>query len=84
MVEISDQLQCLFSGSVEQDSGSYRIEIPKNELENGSLVSGETYRIAILPTGTTSEEDDSRSQSPSSSSDEIPRHRQSKAATSAR
>ena len=72
MVEISDQLKCLFSGSVEQDSESYRIEVPKNEIENSSLVSGKTYRIAILSTGATSGESDSRSQSPSSSSDEIP------------
>ncbi|RJT07509.1 TRAM domain-containing protein [Halococcus sp. IIIV-5B] len=63
MVEISDRLECLFSDSIEQDGGSYRIEVPKREIDNGSIISGETYRVAILSTATTDEESDSRSQS---------------------
>ena len=69
MVEISNQLECLFSGSVEQHGESYRIEVPKNEIDNGSIVPGETYRVAILSTETSDGESDSRSQSPSSSSE---------------
>ena len=69
MVEISEQLECLFSGSVDQDSGSYRIEVPKREIDNGSIILGETYRVAILSTETTDEESDSQSQSPSSTSE---------------
>ena len=69
MVEISDQLECLFSGSVDQDSGPYRIEVPKREIDNGSIVPGETYRVAILTTETADEESDSQSQ-PSSNTSE--------------
>ena len=69
MVEISDQLECLFSGSVEQDRGSYQIEVPKNEIDNGSIIPGETYRVAILTTETADEESDSQSQSSSNTSE---------------
>ena len=63
MVEISDQLECLFSDSIEQDGGSYRIEVPKREIDNGSIVPGETYRVAILSAETGDEESSSQSQS---------------------
>ena len=66
MVEISEQMECLFTGTIEQHGESYRIEIPQNELQNGLIVSGETYRIAILSTETSDRESDSRPQSPSS------------------
>ena len=71
MVEISDQLECLFSDSIEQDRGSYRIEVPKREIDNGAIVPGEIYRVAILSTETTDEEDDSPSQSSSSTSEAV-------------
>ena len=61
-------MECLFSGSIEQHGESYRIEVPQNELQNGSVVSGETYRVAILSTETSNGESDSRPQSSSSSS----------------
>ena len=69
MVEISDQLECLFSDSIEQSGGSYRIEVPKREIDNGSIVPGETYRVAILSTEAVDEESDSQSQSRSSTSE---------------
>ena len=40
MVEIPDQLECLFSGSIDQHGDAYRIEIPQSELEEGTLTSG--------------------------------------------
>jgi hypothetical protein len=49
MVEIPDQLECLFSASVEQHGNSYSIEIPWSELEEDAVRSGETYRVAVLP-----------------------------------
>jgi predicted RNA-binding protein with TRAM domain len=49
MVELPDRLDCLFSASVEQHGNSYRIEVPENELEEDAVRSGETYRVAILP-----------------------------------
>jgi predicted RNA-binding protein with TRAM domain len=49
MVEIPDRLECLSSASVEQHGNSYRIEIPQSELEKDAVRSGETYRVAVLP-----------------------------------
>ena len=48
MVEIPDRLECLFSGSIDQHGDAYRIEIPRSELEEGTITSGETYRVAVL------------------------------------
>jgi len=53
-MEISDQLQCLFSGKVEEHNGSYVVEIPEQELRLGTLEADETYRVAVLPSPTTS------------------------------
>ena len=49
MVEIPDRLECLFSASVDQQDDSYRIEIPRDELEQGTTSRGDTYRVAVLP-----------------------------------
>ncbi|ELZ43728.1 hypothetical protein C464_16302 [Halorubrum coriense DSM 10284] len=54
-MKISDQLQCLFSGKIEERNGSYVIEIPEQELRLGDLEADETYRVAVLPSPTTSE-----------------------------
>ncbi|WP_198951593.1 TRAM domain-containing protein [Halorubrum salipaludis] len=54
-MEIPEQLHCLFSGSVDERNGSYVIEVPEQELRLGDLVAGETYRVAVLPSPTTSE-----------------------------
>ncbi|HET7323850.1 MAG TPA: deoxyribonuclease, partial [Halococcus sp.] len=48
-VEIPDRLECLFSASVDQHGDSYSIEIPRTELEEGTLSRGDTYRVAVLP-----------------------------------
>jgi predicted RNA-binding protein with TRAM domain len=49
MVEIPDQLECLFSASVEQHGNSYSIGIPRSELEEDAVRGSETYRVAVLP-----------------------------------
>ncbi len=51
MVKLPDRLECLFSASVEQRGDSYSIEIPRSELEQGTISGSETYRVAILPSG---------------------------------
>jgi predicted RNA-binding protein with TRAM domain len=51
-MEISDQVQCLFSGRVEETEEAYSIEIPKREVQLGNLTAGDTYRIAVLDSGT--------------------------------
>jgi len=32
-MEISDQLRCLFSGTIDEQNESYRIKIPENEVQ---------------------------------------------------
>ncbi|WP_435079960.1 TRAM domain-containing protein [Halococcus sp. AFM35] len=48
MVEIPDQLESLFTGSLEENDDSYRIEVPEDALDLGTVSAGETYRVAIL------------------------------------
>jgi predicted RNA-binding protein with TRAM domain len=47
-VEISDNLLCLFSGNVRSEDGRYVIEVPRREVETGSIDAGETYRVALI------------------------------------
>ena len=47
-MELPAQLRCLFSGRLEERDGSYYVEIPKRELESGTLDEDGTYRIAVL------------------------------------
>jgi predicted RNA-binding protein with TRAM domain len=51
-MEIPDNLLCLFSAEVEEQHDSYVIEIPKHEITNGEIQSGESYRTAILSNST--------------------------------
>jgi len=48
MMEIPTQLRCLFAGAVEQQDGTYLIEVPEHEIELGDIEQGETYRVAVL------------------------------------
>jgi len=48
-MEISEELQCLFSGKVEERDGSYVVEVPEQEVRLGELQADETYRVAVLP-----------------------------------
>lgn len=67
MVEVPDQLECLFSRSIDQHDDSYRIEIPRFELEAGPVTSGETYRVAIV-SGTSRPDDSEVRQQPTDAS----------------
>ena len=58
MVEIPDQLECLFSASVTDTGDSYSIEVPQNELDAGTIAAGETYRVVILEDTEPAESDD--------------------------
>lgn len=49
MVEIPDSLRSLFTATVEENDGTYHIEVPKSEIEHDAAVPGKTYRIAVLP-----------------------------------
>ena len=68
MVEIPDRLECLFSTSINQQGDSYRIEIPRSELEEGTITSGEIYRVAIVSDAPGSDDAETRQQPDSASS----------------
>ncbi len=49
MVEITDSLACLFTAELEpDDEGGYVLSVPKREVEHGTVVPGETYRVAVI------------------------------------
>lgn len=48
-MDISDQLRCLFSATVEEQDGSFVVKLPEQEIRLGNLQAGETYRLAVLP-----------------------------------
>jgi len=47
-MEISDKLLCLFSADVTEEDDRFTVEIPKREVETGSIEAGETYRVALI------------------------------------
>jgi len=47
-MEISDKLLCLFSADVREEDDSYVVEVPRREVETGSIESGDTYRVALI------------------------------------
>jgi len=47
-VEISNKLLCLFSAEVTRDGDSYVVEVPKREIETGSIDPSGTYRVALI------------------------------------
>lgn len=55
-MEIPDQLQCLFSAAVTEQDGTYRIEVPDQEIDLGGLSAGQTYRVAIVDAASDTEE----------------------------
>jgi predicted RNA-binding protein with TRAM domain len=61
-MEISNKLLCLFSAEVDSDGERYVIEVPKRELETGSITDGETYRVALISTETDDQSDDAESE----------------------
>ncbi|MFC7136528.1 TRAM domain-containing protein [Halobaculum litoreum] len=47
-MEISDELLCLFSAEVRDDGDRYTIEVPKREIDTGSVEPGGVYRVALI------------------------------------
>jgi predicted RNA-binding protein with TRAM domain len=54
-MDIPDQLRCLFSATLEERDGSYVVEVPKQEIRRGDIQQNETYRVAVLPSPSTTE-----------------------------
>ncbi|MFO7926124.1 MAG: TRAM domain-containing protein [Halobacteriota archaeon] len=47
-MEISEKLLCLFSAEVEEADDRFVVEVPRREIETGSIGGGETYRVALI------------------------------------
>jgi predicted RNA-binding protein with TRAM domain len=47
-MEISEKLLCLFSAGIHEEDGDYVVEVPRREIDNGSVEPGETYRVALI------------------------------------
>lgn len=53
-MDIPENVLCLFSAEVEAQEGSYRIEVPEQELALGDVEENKVYRIAVFDPGTVS------------------------------
>jgi predicted RNA-binding protein with TRAM domain len=78
-MEISDKLLCLFNAEVTESEteteDTYTVEVPRREIETGSVEPGETYRVALVsrePTESGSSGSGSRSRSSTPSSEPQP------------
>ena len=47
-MEISDKLMCLFNAEVRDEDDRYVVEIPRREVETGTIDPGEIYRVALI------------------------------------
>ena len=47
-MEISDKLLCLFNAEVTETEDTYTVEVPRREIDTGSIEPGETYRVALV------------------------------------
>jgi predicted RNA-binding protein with TRAM domain len=50
-LEVSGKLLCLVSSRVEEEDGSYVVEIPESEIEDGDVQVGEVYSVGIVEKG---------------------------------
>lgn len=51
-MEVSDDLQCVFTARLENNLGTNQLDVPQQEVDLGNLEVGETYRVAIYPAET--------------------------------
>lgn len=47
-LEISDKLLCLFSAEIRNEDDRFVVEIPRREVETGTIEADETYRVALI------------------------------------
>jgi predicted RNA-binding protein with TRAM domain len=57
MAKISDSVQLLFETSVEDEDGRYVIPIPSELVDDGSISTGKSYRVALIGTASSPNED---------------------------
>jgi Predicted RNA-binding protein, contains TRAM domain len=51
-LKISDELFCLFSAEIQETEDGYAIEVPRQEVETGSINLDEVYQVALIDTST--------------------------------
>ena len=71
-MEISDQLLCLFSAEVKATDDRYVVEVPRRELETGTVDDGDIYRVALISRETADESAADTERSVSSSEPQPP------------
>jgi predicted RNA-binding protein with TRAM domain len=49
-MEISEELLCLYSASVEHEDDSYVLEVPEQEIQQGEISADEVYKVALVAT----------------------------------
>ncbi len=65
-MESSEQLKSLFSAPVVETGDSYVIEVPRSEIDEGSVDGTESYQVALLSSGRVSVEAESSARSQNS------------------
>lgn len=51
-MELSKDLLCLYNGRVQEQDGSYVVEVPEREVDVGDVDVGDVYRVAMFPPAT--------------------------------
>ena len=79
-MDVSDNLLCLYSARVTKENDSYTIDVPKREVQQENIESGETYRVAIIsaPTKESHPEVDTESNEPTTSNTSPPQSREAR------
>jgi predicted RNA-binding protein with TRAM domain len=49
-MNISDDLLCLYSATIERQDDSYVLEVPEQEIQNRDLSDDEVYKVALIAT----------------------------------
>jgi predicted RNA-binding protein with TRAM domain len=47
-MEISDDLECLFTAEIQDTDDSFQIQVPDREIELGEITPEDTYRVALI------------------------------------
>lgn len=63
-IELSDQLLSLHTVELKERNGSYVVEVPAREVQQGDLQRGEMYKVALLSTRRSKEEPSQEPEAP--------------------
>jgi len=56
MVEIPSLLRSVFTASIEEQDGTYIVEVPSSEVKHEAVSADETYRVVILESPSSAEQ----------------------------